>query len=624
MFSGRVLLPGGDAAGDCTLRTSDGGSFEAHRSYLSNMSPYFAGMFREQFGSQKDVVVSGVSAAVLDALLTYQYTDQMCVNAHNILEVLRAADMLLLEAAKKHCLKLLLNSMGIDNCLGLASLKRQYYCPNFEDTVFTFVRGNFDEIWQRSEEFLDTPAWLMYDMLSSPELNVEREENVLHAIAKWCTSDSPAAVPHGTALMQLLQCVRIGRCSKEALVQFASQWPSLADKAEYQAAITQALRLGPCRCTPNKLFLALTEPQKPPPPTPPANAAPKPAVAGALAINEAGNQWFAEIAFGQAAQMQANALAAAQFAGQAAPAAAPPKAPEPEIVPMDLKQACCQKCGLTNPERWLPRLPSQVIFLIGGWTNRQPRATIETYDPRVERWFQFKDDAFTARAYHGVVLLRRRIYVMGGMKLRAFLRTTDSYDLDTGKWTHHSPMNVQRAYVAAAALGEYVYAMGGHTGIERTPTAERYCPRTNQWTMVARMMRRRSDAAVCAFKGRLYISGGYNGRKLLESVEEYNPSLDSWSLVRPLPYPRCSHRMIGLGGRLYVIGGFDGRRRLYTGTAIVADVECYTPGDKVWHKAKPLNGPVTAMSAVVLSGINEIRKFSARGALLPPVKPRAS
>lgn len=332
---------------------------------------------------------------------------------------------------------------------------------------------------------------------------------------------------------------------------------------------------------------------------------------------------------------------------------------------MDLKQACCQKCGLTNPERWLPRLPSELIIVFGGWSNGQPRATIEAYDPRVNRWFQHKDADFTARAYHGVVLFRRRLYVLGGMKLRLYLRSIESYDLDRGQWNHHSPMHVPRAYVAAAALGEHIYAMGGHTGVERTSTVERYSVRTNQWTMVARMMRRRSDGAACAFKGRLYISGGFNGRKVLESVEEYNPSLDAWSLVRPLPYPRCSHRMFNHGGRLYVIGGFDGRRRLHTvlksdenlplrwhkapslncarstfgvatlgdviyviggfnGTSIVASVECYTPGERHWNKAKPLNGPVSALAGCVLSGINVARKFSARGALLPPANPQAS
>ncbi|XP_075737934.1 uncharacterized protein LOC119169325 isoform X2 [Rhipicephalus microplus] len=660
MFSGSVLLPGGDATADCTLRTTDGGSFEAQRGFLATVSPYFAAVFREQFGAQKDVVVSGVSAAVLDALLTFQYTDQLCVNAHNILDVLRAADMLLLEDARKQCLMLLLKTMGINNCVGLATLTRQYYFPSFTDAVFAFLRNNFDEIWQRSEEFPETPAWLMYDLLSSPELNVGREENVLHAVAKWWMSGSQAAGPDGAMLLQLLQCVRIGRCSNEALNQFASRWPFLVEIAEYQTAIVQALRKGPCMCEPNKLLRALTEPETPPQPAPPANMAANPAVAAGLAVNEAGNPLVAQMALFNVPAFLGPPIPLMDLAPPA-----PEPEPEPEYVPMDLRQASCEQCGLTNPERWLPRLPSEVIFVVGGWSNGQPRDIIETYDPLVNRWFQHKDPSFTSRAYHGVVLFRRRFYVIGGMRLRMYLRSIESYDLDRGQWNHHSPMHTPRAYVTAAALGEHIYAMGGHTGVERTSTVERYSPRTNQWTMVARMMRRRSDGAACSFKGRLYISGGFNGRKVLESVEEYNPSLDSWSLVRPLPYPRCSHRMFGHGGLLYVIGGFDGRRRLHTvlksedtlplrwrrapsmngarstfavaalgdviyviggfnGTGLLASVECYTPGNKHWIKAKPLNTPVSAVAGCTLSGINVTRKFSARGALLPPANPQAS
>lgn len=663
MFSSSVLLPGGDATGDCVLRTSDGGAFEAQRAFLCTISPYFAAVFREQFGSQRDVVVGGVRAAVLDALLTHLYTDQLCVSSHNILEVLRAADMLLMEDARKQCLTLLLKTMGIPNCLSLATLTRQYYCPSFTNAVFSFVRENFDEIWRRSEEFTETPAWLLYELLSSPELNAVREEEVLHAIARWRSSGSSAAAVSSAELLQLYQCVRVGRCSREALDQFENRWPSLSNTDEYQEAIEQALALGPCMCSPNKLLMALLTPEEDPQPTPPANAAPNMALAAAAGINEAGNQLFAEIFLANAAQLAANAVPQGGLQAGAAPAQ--PAEPEPAVESMDLKIARCERCGLTNPERWLPRLPTELIYVIGGWSAGQPRATIETFDPQVNRWFEHKDNAFIARAYHGVVLFRRRIYVVGGMKMRLYLRTIESYDLDRGQWYHHSPMHVPRAYVAAAALGEHIYAMGGHTGVERTSTVERYSLRTNQWTMVARMMRRRSDGSACTFKGRLYISGGFNGRKVLESVEEYTPSLDSWSLVRPLPYGRCSHRMISHGGRLYVIGGFDGRRRLHTvlrsdenlplswhkappllcarstfavaqlgddiyviggfnGTALVSDVECFTPGEKSWRKAKQINGPASAMSAVVINGIQAMRKFSARGALLPPPKPQVS
>ncbi|KAK8786566.1 hypothetical protein V5799_023662 [Amblyomma americanum] len=165
-------------------------------------------------------------------------------------------------------------------------------------------------------------------------------------------------------------------------------------------------------------------------------------------------------------------------------------------------------------------------------------------------------------AYHGLVQWRRRLFVVGGLKLQSYLRSVDSFDLDSCEWHRHSPMHVTRAYVAAAALGDHIYAIGGHTGVERTRTVERYEPLTNQWSMVASLSRRRSDGSACAYKGRLYVSGGFTGTDVLKTVEVYTPSLDCWTSVRSLPSPRCGHRMVEHCGRLYVIGGFDGLRRL--------------------------------------------------------------
>ncbi|XP_077520449.1 uncharacterized protein LOC144130398 isoform X2 [Amblyomma americanum] len=646
MFSGSGLLPGGDTLADCTLRTTDGAQFRAHRAFLCTTSPYFQALFGEDYGAPRNVLVAGVKGTALDVLLTFEYTDQLCVNKDTVLDVLEAADMLLLDAAREQCLDLLLRSMCPENCLFLGTLTRRYYCPKFTEAVMRYAHRNFEEVWQRSETFGETPVWLLYDLLASPELNVERETSVLEVIARWF---STASAEQRSKLLELLRCVRIGRCKMEAIEDFERRWPQLADSVEYKDAVTEALKLGPCVCSQDKLLLQLLKPEKPPPQLAPANLVPNPAAAVAQAV---GNALFA-----LDPQAAAAALAAAAAFGAVAAGANPEvlvaegenqdsgvntPEPVPQTKPMPLTQARCDTCGLINPERWLPRLPSELIFIVGGWSQGRTRSTIEAFDTRVNR------------SYHGVVLVRRRLYVVGGLKMREYLRTLDSYDLDRCEWRNHSSMNVPRAYVAAAALGEHIYAVGGHTGTERTSSAERYSPHTNQWTMIARMSRRRSDGSACAFKGRLYISGGFNGRQVLESVEEYTPSLDSWCLVRPLLNPRCSHRMVEHGGRIYVIGGYDGRRRLHTvlrsepglplcwrkmprlntprstfavaqlggdlyviggfnGTSLISDVERYTPGDICWYRITPLNQPVSALSGCAVTGVELMRKFSARG-----------
>ncbi|KAH7984902.1 hypothetical protein HPB52_024458 [Rhipicephalus sanguineus] len=129
---------------------------------------------------------------------------------------------------------------------------------------------------------------------------------------------------------------------------------------------------------------------------------------------------------------------------------------------MGLSRASCDQCGLPNPERWLPRYPSEFIVVLGGWSNEGPRATVETSDPLVDQWFQHNEADFTPRAYHGVVVIQRLLYVVGGRKRKRFLRSMKSFDLDKCQWNYHSLLHEARAYVAVAALRGRIYAIGGH------------------------------------------------------------------------------------------------------------------------------------------------------------------
>ncbi|XP_075538578.1 uncharacterized protein LOC142572983 isoform X1 [Dermacentor variabilis] len=417
----------------------------------------------------------------------------------------------------------------------------------------------------------------------------------------------------------------------------------------YREAVLEALERGPCLCSPIPFLLEKFSAQEPGAP-----------VAEAAAIGVA-----APIVADPAAVVRNDAAAAVADAdASAAPADVGSDVDMEEDdadvgVTEDLPvvKPQCNKCGKNNPERWLPRFPHNMLFVVGGWRMGQPLSDIVAFDPSANRWVYHKNESiFEPRAYHAVAVYKRRIFVLGGMQERNYLRSTISYDMDKCEWKSESSMNVPRAYVAAVALGEYIYAIGGHTGVERTPSVERYCPRTRQWTVVSRMHRRRSDAAACVIKGRLLVSGGFNGLRYLESIEVYTPQTDSWSLVHSLPFPRCSHRMIVLGAYVYVIGGFDGRRRLtsvvrsltllplkwysiahlkkprstfalaqlddelyviggHDGKTIVSNVERYSPRDGSWSSAPSLSEPVSAMAACLVSGGAICKKLSVRGTL---------
>ncbi|KAH9383503.1 hypothetical protein HPB48_025056 [Haemaphysalis longicornis] len=124
----------------------------------------------------------------------------------------------------------------------------------------------------------------------------------------------------------------------------------------------------------------------------------------------------------------------------------------------------CYNCGGSNPDRWLPRMPYEMLFVVGGWCEGHARAALEAYDPCANRWLVHPNPGFEARAYHGVVMFRKKLYVVGGLRQRAYLRTLDCFDTERCVWVQCSPMHVARAYVSVVQLGEHIYAIGGHTG----------------------------------------------------------------------------------------------------------------------------------------------------------------
>lgn len=46
-----------------------------------------------------------------------------------------------------------------------------------------------------------------------------------------------------------------------------------------------------------------------------------------------------------------------------------------------------QMYDLTNHKVWSPRIPSEVILAVGGWSGGSATAVIESYDQRADEWY---------------------------------------------------------------------------------------------------------------------------------------------------------------------------------------------------------------------------------------------
>ena len=251
----------------------------------------------------------------------------------------------------------------------------------------------------------------------------------------------------------------------------------------------------------------------------------------------------------------------------------------------DLETMSNKSNDLTTPALAIPRLPHEVIFAIGGWSEGAPQSVVESYDTRADRWVRIRcEDPTGPRSYHGTAVIGTKVYCIGGFNGTDYFNTCSRFDAAKMVWREIAPMHCRRCYVSVASLDGFIYALGGYDGQTRQSTGERYCPKTNQWTMIAPMHYQRSDADACTMNGKIYITGGFNGQECLNNAEFYSPQTNSWTILPLMLSRRSGVSCVAHRGIIYVIGGFNGLSRMNSG-------ERYDPARRAWTSIKEMYHP---------------------------------
>lgn len=242
-----------------------------------------------------------------------------------------------------------------------------------------------------------------------------------------------------------------------------------------------------------------------------------------------------------------------------------------------------REVDLTNPIA-KPRVPCEILFVIGGWSGGSPTNLVETYDTRADRWIVCDSPDAGPRAYHGTVAVGNKVYIIGGFDGVEYFNNCRIFDPVTKKWNEAAPMHAKRCYVSVAKVNDLIYAMGGFDGHVRQNSVERYNPATNQWTIVQPMINQRSDAKATTLNGKIYICGGFNGQECLSSAEMYDPDTGVWTHLDPMRSRRSGVGVMAYHGCIYALGGFNGISRMATG-------ERYCPRTRQWTPIPQMNSP---------------------------------
>ena len=251
----------------------------------------------------------------------------------------------------------------------------------------------------------------------------------------------------------------------------------------------------------------------------------------------------------------------------------------------------------SNP-RLKPRMASEDIYVIGGWSNGQKMSTVQCFnvntlqwtcmsgmtiatvakedyfrvvvvdeelftvsrnkvgkfDPILNCWITIANGPDVQCKWAGVCHLNGLIYVVGGHSSMC----AKSFNPETCMWTDLPSMKCARYYPGVAVLSGKIYAVGGLDHLwSPLKTAERYDPATNQWELISSMGTPRWSLGVAVVNKLLYAIGGSDAKELwANSVEVYDLLRDKWiQNVTPMNEGRRCLGVAVVNNNIYVVGG---------------------------------------------------------------------
>ncbi|OAF67620.1 Kelch-like protein 10, partial [Intoshia linei] len=161
------------------------------------------------------------------------------------------------------------------------------------------------------------------------------------------------------------------------------------------------------------------------------------------------------------------------------------------------------------------RYPNQVMLLMGGWNEKGPSDEIEIYNIYTNVWHTIEKKLFINEkelhfAYHGLIKIHKKIYIIGGYNGEECLSTLYCYNLDLFKMEKLANMQVARCYASVVYLEKHIYVMGGYNSNDRLKSVEKYNINTNMWSYCTSMNYVRSDASAVVYMNKIYVCGGFD------------------------------------------------------------------------------------------------------------------
>jgi len=517
--------------------------FPVHKCVLSAFSPYFKAMFTAGLvETDQDVVtLNSVGPTMISGLIDYAYTGQITITKHNVQNMLSAANLLEILPVRDACCQFLDKNMDETNCLGIHCFAEIHSCTELMNKAKKYVLKHFQDIIE-GDEFSNITEAKLIEIISSDDLEVDKEETVFHACIKWLNNQQrvPKSFHH------VLEHIRLPLLTPYFIHDVVERTPAVSESPECRSLVEEArlYHLLPDRRSSvscertrarrsagtvqvivsvggedDKVVLRSVEYWDPP------SNLWKTLASLPFAVSKHGL-----VVSGQGKMYMAGGEYPDGSASRAVQRYDPVLNAWQEMADMRVPRS---ELGLA--------MLDGCVYAVGGWEGTSRLDSVERFDPETNTWSDIPSlkMAVTSPA---VVAHDGALYVTGGAILEDGdgIELVQKYDTKTGNWTEVAGMLIPRSGSAACVLNGYIYVVGGwHASTENTNKVERYDVARNLWEFVACMNERRYRPGVATLGGKMYVLGGEEGwDRYHDTIECYDPVSDTWTIVGDMPTSR--------------------------------------------------------------------------------------
>lgn len=527
---------------------------------LCEHSNYFKHIFREFDESQETIVLkhshvagqilpedkqqeplSLISFITMTTIVDFLYTGVLKIHEQNVKQLLYASDLLDMESVEAECFKYLTENLSVRNCVRrfvLASAKACWH--ELARHIRIFIVHHFDLLTRSSTIFKLLDVDQFKEILSSPNLSIQYEEQVYDAVMNWVLVDSE------------------NRRKSLPLLFEEIQWSLIRTPKYYEDTLKDPLVMDDQTCA--RIMAAAEDYFH-------------------LSYKEKLDYWKDR----RRPSRWPKLLAALSYA-------------EKLIECFDFEEenwfVLTEKPGYVFGSSMC--YLNGKLYTIGGVQSK----SVDQYDPEKDEWKDFFPSLRHCRVAHGVTVSNNQIFVTGGSAKANANFGPGLYEMEfvslgpTGEvlhdWRIAGKMKEGRSFLGSAAVNGKIYNVGGCLS-EDNSTAEVWDPLTGKFSDVSRCLGKRDSQAMAVVEGEIYSLGGYDNISniYLSSCEKYSPNLDSWQSIPAMNVARRSPGVANYRDRLFVVGGMGEESDL-------SSVEIFTPSTQEWRllpqSMKQVNG----------------------------------